>query len=383
MEVKYMEFDEEMLEEGSYFPLDVEDNPVVDEERGGLVEEQAHRVEGEDEQYVPDESFRLLNAYFKDMAVEPLFNSKKEIEISAKIKKCEAKAREISSLLEKLSEMDTGKRGGRPGRNGRGKYPLKRVERLNALMRAYTDRAKELKDRFVKANLRLVVSIANRYRGQALPLSDLIQEGNSGLMKAVDRFDHTKGFKFSTYASWWIHQAVLRALQEQTRTIKVPVYLLEQSNKVFRVASVLSKKLGRKPTPEEIARRCGISPEIVNRILKAQNDTTSLDSPILEGEKATLLDFVVDEDSVSPDSLMAKAALGGRIREALSLLTPREREIIKLRFGIDQEGTNTLDEIGKRFNLTRERIRQIEKGALKKMATSGMEDILKSFLSDS
>jgi RNA polymerase primary sigma factor len=380
MEVKYMEFDEEMLEEGSYFPIDVEDNPVVDEEDSGLVEEETHRVGGEDDQYVPDESFRLLNAYFKDMAVEPLFNSKKEIEISAKIKKCEAKAREISSLLEKLSEMDTGKRG---GRHGRGKYPLKRVERLNALMRAYTDRAKELKDRFVKANLRLVVSIANRYRGQALPLSDLIQEGNSGLMKAVDRFDHTKGFKFSTYASWWIHQAVLRALQEQTRTIKVPVYLLEQSNKVYRVASVLSKKLGRKPTPEEIARRCGISPEIVNRILKAQNDATSLDSPILEGEKATLLDFVVDEDSVSPDSLMAKAALGGRIREALSLLTPREREIIKLRFGIDQEGTNTLDEIGKRFNLTRERIRQIEKGALKKMATSGMEDILKSFLGDS
>lgn len=385
MEVKYREIDDVMLEdEEAFLPLDIEDNLMVDEEESEvqLDEGEAHRDQGE-EQDTPDESFRLLNAYFKDMAVEPLFSSKKEIEISAKIKKCEAKAREIRSLLDKTSDMSVGKRVLKPGRNGRERYTRKRLERLNALMRAYTAQARELKDRFIKANLRLVVSIANRYRGQALPLSDLIQEGNSGLMKAVDRFDHTKGFKFSTYASWWIHQAVLRALQEQTRTIKVPVYLLEQSNKVYRIASMLSKKLGRKPTPEEIAQTSGIAPEIVNRIIKAQNDATSLDSPILNGEKATLLDFIVDEDLQSPDSLMAKASLGGRLREALSLLTPREQEIIMLRFGIDREGTNTLDEIGKRFNLTRERIRQIEKGALKKLATSGMEEILKSFLSES
>jgi len=381
MEIKYMEFDDELRkeeDEEAFLPVDVEDDLIVDKEESELeIEEPEPEDVQDEEEDTPDESLRLLNAYFKDMAVEPLLTSKKEIEISAKIKRCEAKAREIRSLLDKTLEN---RRKRRAHQNGREKNPSKRVEMLSALMKAYSERAKELKDRFVKANLRLVVSIANRYRGRELPLSDLIQEGNSGLMKAVDRFDHTKGYKFSTYASWWIHQAVLRALQEQTRTIKVPVYLLEQSNKVYRISSMLSKKMGRKPTAEEIAKKAGISPEIVDRILKATGDATSLDSPIVDGEKTTLLDFIVDEDSPAPDSVMAKTALAERIREALSRLTPREQEIIRMRFGIDLESTKTLDEIGKKFDLTRERIRQIEKGALKKLANSDMEEILKSFL---
>ncbi len=383
METKYTEFDrfaEEDVE--TFLPIGVEDDGLVGdvEESEFQIEESESTEIQDDEPEVPDESLRLLYAYFKDMAVEPLFNAKKEIEVAAKIKKCELKAAEIEGILDKVWKAKENKSRRNGHRHSEDRKLSEQIETLGALKNAYSKKGKELKDRFVKANLRLVVSIANKYRGRELPLSDLIQEGNSGLMKAVDRFDYTRGYKFSTYASWWIHQAVFRALQEQTRTIKVPVYLLEQSNKVFRISSMLHKSMGRKPTPEEIAKKSGISAKVVNSILKAQNDATSLDSPILDGEKATLLDFIVDEDSPTPDSVMADAALAERLRDALSLLTPREEEIIRMRFGIDQETTNTLDEIGKKFNLTRERIRQIEKGALKKLAKSEMEEVLKSFL---
>jgi len=394
METKYAEFEdsssgvnelEDFIQEDEegFSSLGIKDNLMLDIEEPEFDFELAETEPIEDQQeeeWTPDEHFRLLYVYFKNMAVESLLTPKEEIEVSAKIKKCEAKAKEIKTILDKaLNGKDSkSKRNGH--RNGREKELSKRIERLNAFRKAYTEKAKELKERFVKANLRLVVSIAKRYMGRGLPLSDLIQEGNVGLMRAVERFDHTKGYKFSTYASWWIHQAISRSLLDQTRTIRVPVYVLEQASKVYRISSMLHKEMGKKPLPEEVAERAGISVEGVKRILESTNDAARLDSPILDGEKTTLLDFIADEDSPAPDSIMAKGALTKRIREALSLLTPREEEIVRLRFGIDQESTYTLDEIGKKFDLTRERIRQIEKRALEKLATSDIGEILRSFL---
>ncbi|MEW6144987.1 MAG: sigma-70 family RNA polymerase sigma factor [Thermodesulfobacteriota bacterium] len=392
METKYNEFDE-TVSVSEYVEFERDD----DEVSSINFKDSYSRDEGNENEYgsgkissksksddTPDEQLRLLYVYFKDMSVEPLFTAQEEVEISAKIKKCESRSRELVSLVGKLADGKLKMNGSARHRNGHKRlkngYIEKRIKSLHAFIRVYSENAKRFKQRFVKANLRLVITISRKYMGRGLPLSDLIQEGNMGLMRAVERFDHRKGFKFSTYASWWIHQAILRALQGQTRTIKVPVYLLEQANRVYKVNALLSKKLGRKPTPKEIARKSGISVEVVKRILRSTKDAISLDTPILDGEKTTLLDSIADNDTVIPDSLVAKSDLTDKLREALMLLNPREEEILRLRFGIDQHSTYTLDEIGRKFNLTRERIRQIEKAALWKLANSDIKDHLESFL---
>ncbi len=391
METKYNEFEDsvsvsefgEFVQDDDVTSLKFKDGYGQEDERESEFGSAGVKRAKSKSDETPDEQLRLLYVYFKDMSVEPLFTAQEEVEISAKIKKCESRSRELVVLVDKLSDGKikiTKSNGNRNGRNGAGHNVEKRIKSLNAFIRVYSENAKRLKQRFVKANLRLVITISRKYMGRGLPLSDLIQEGNMGLMRAVERFDHRKGFKFSTYASWWIHQAILRALQGQTRTIKVPVYLLEQANRVYKVNAVLAKKLGRKPTPKEIARKSGISVEVVKRILRSTKDAISLDTPILDGEKATLLDSIADNETVIPDSLVAKSDLTDKLREALTLLNPREEEILRLRFGIDQQSTYTLDEIGKRFNLTRERIRQIEKAALGKLANSDIKDHLESFL---
>ena len=391
METKKIEFGETIREisdfgeitqdDDSIGAFDTDDDRLLDFELSDSNIESKEPTEPEKEAWTPQEQLRLLYTYFKDMANEPLLKPKEEIEVSAKIKKCETKAKEITIIIDRLSKKLNVKRKNN-GHTSRKEKDLRwKIEILNALLTVYTDKAKKLKSRFVKANLRLVVTLVQKFIGRGLPLSDLIQEGNIGLMKAVDKFDHTKGYKFSTYASWWILQGASRAQHEQVRTIRVPVYLLEQSKKVYSIYSKLQSELGRRPLPEEISKRAGLSTELVKGILKAANDATSLDSPILQGENSTFLDFVADEESLTPDTAMAKSALKQNLKGALTFLTLREKEILRLRFGIDQKSTYTLDEIGKIFNLTRERIRQIEKAALEKISVSEIGEVLKSFLS--
>ncbi|TFG77942.1 MAG: sigma-70 family RNA polymerase sigma factor [Thermodesulfobacteriales bacterium] len=377
------EFNQE--EDNTYPSITISDSGMGDDEPEFSVEieDTPAKEEKKEDKWTPDEQFRLLYVYFKDMAVESLLTAKEEVEVSAQIKKCEAKAIELTINLDKLRKKRESliKRETKTGKNRISEKELtKRIECFSAFITVFSERAKEMKERFVKANLRLVVSISKRYMGRGLPLTDLIQEGNVGLMRAVERFDHTKGYKFSTYASWWIHQAISRALLDQTRTIRVPVYVLEQASKVYRISSMLHKEMGRKPLPEEVAEIAGISVEGVKRILESTNDAARLDTPIMDGEKTTLLDFISDDKAPAPDAVMATTALTQEIREALNILTPREEEIIRLRFGIDQDGTYTLDEIGRRFDLTRERIRQIEKRALEKLAEADSGDVLRSFL---
>ncbi|NIT14034.1 MAG: sigma-70 family RNA polymerase sigma factor, partial [Candidatus Dadabacteria bacterium] len=339
------------------------------------LEKDEKKSEKNNKHWKPDEEFRLLQVYFREMGIESLLSPKQEVEISAKIKLCENRALELKSRLEKVLDqkfseytddllMELSRLSNR--------FILNKLKlgRLAKKSQSYDYRAKykevrtqislcisciresfRFKSRFVNSNLRLVVSIARRYVNRGLPLPDLIQEGNVGLMRAVERFDHTKGYKFSTYASWWIHQAISRSLLDQTRTIRVPVYVLEQATKVNRISTLLHKKNGKKPEPEEISKKSGISVEGVKRVLGATKDVVRLDTPVMDGEKTSLMDFIPDENALTPDKAVATYTLSDNLNDALSTLSPREEQILKMRFGINLDTTYTLDEIGKYFSL--------------------------------
>lgn len=261
-----------------------------------------------------------------------------------------------------------------------GRVPLLTPEEEIDLAMRISENDQRAKQRLAEANLRLVVSIAKKYVGRGMQFLDLIQEGNLGLIKAVDKFDYTKGFKFSTYATWWIRQAITRAIADQARTIRIPVHMVETINKVKKANSQLLHENGREPTPDEIAQYLDMSVDKVREILRVAQEPVSLETPIGEEEDSHLGDFIPDDEALAPADAASISLLKEQLSEVLKTLTPREEKVLRLRFGLDDGNPKTLEEVGKEFNVTRERIRQIEAKALRKLRHPSRSKKLKDFI---
>ncbi|MER3445704.1 MAG: hypothetical protein C4291_02200 [Candidatus Dadabacteria bacterium] len=388
--IEFNEMFDEYTSDGADYIIENENILNSIESKNSFEEDSKFDIESTEEAKAPQKKeefsnhdLRLLNDYFKELGTEPLLTPRDEIEIAAKIRKCEIRAKEIQKIIEKT----IGKRLGDDIRSAIHNTPTnqlksKRLRRLITLFESYSKKATQFRNRFIKANLRLVASIAKKYLGRGLPFLDLVQEGNLGLIKAVERFDYTKGYRFATYASWWIHQGMIRAIFSQTKIIRVPAYLFEKYGRIQGVSSEFQNKTGIKPLPQEIIKETNISLEKVKLALGTNENVIHLDSPIWQGEKMTLMDLIADPNSPLPDSLMATASIPQSVNNALSLLNSREREIIKMRFGIGYENPSTLDEVRKRFGVTRERIRQIEKRAIEKIKRSKSAPALKSLIEE-
>ncbi|MGB7292627.1 MAG: sigma-70 family RNA polymerase sigma factor [Thermodesulfobacteriota bacterium] len=337
-----------------------------------------------------NQDLRLVISYFKEVGLEPLLKPSEEIEIASKIERCESRSERILKTFERIIGRRFANNGDREirelrntldhrNRIGENDDLNKRLKRLVNLLEANNFKATELRNRFIKSNLRLVASIAKKYVGRGIPYLDLLQEGNLGLIKAVEKFDYKRGYRFSTYASWWITQSILRASFTHGKTVRVPAYVLEKSSKVRKIRNDLAKEMGRRPLNKEVADKAKMSEANINWVLGDNDKVVSLDTT-LQGQSMSLIDVFADPKSVPADSLIAAALLPKSLEAALSELNTREREVVKMRFGIGYENALTLDEVGKRFSLTRERIRQIEKSALEKIKNSSSGTILKSMI---
>ncbi len=302
-----------------------------------------------------------VRMYLKEIGRVPLLDARQEVRVAARIKRG-IEASEHLTVLEESGEID--------------RLDLADLARYKRLVRD-GDRAS---DELIRANLRLVVSIAKRYVGRGMVLLDLVQEGNLGLMRAVEKFDHTKGFKFSTYATWWIRQAITRAIADQARTIRIPVHMVEAMNRVKRVQRQMHQELKREPTVEELAAEVDESVEKIREILRIGLDPLSLDSPVGDEDESNLADFIKDENAAAPIDVAARHLLASAVGDVLVELSDREQEVVRLRFGLEDGRPRTLEEVGRQFGVTRERIRQIEAKTLAKLRHPHRSDRLRDYL---
>ena len=339
---------------------DVDDDIILDEEDEVEVEKIDLSVP---EGVSVEDPVRM---YLKEIGKVPLLSADEEIELAQNME-------DGAVAIEKINVL----KGRLDGASEEEKAEIK--EEIKTLQRD-VDKGADAKKRLAEANLRLVVSIAKRYVGRGMLFLDLIQEGNLGLIKAVEKFDYKKGYKFSTYATWWIRQAITRAIADQARTIRIPVHMVETINKLIRVSRQLLQELGREPTPEEIAKEMDMSVERVREILKISQEPVSLETPIGEEEDSHLGDFIQDDNVPVPADAAAFTLLKEQLVEVLSTLTDREQKVLRLRFGLDDGRARTLEEVGKEFNVTRERIRQIEAKALRKLRNPVRSKRIRDFL---
>ncbi len=358
-------------QEAEFINLDITDSDELEHSLDSEFEDSEDQSENKgnrnrrEDNSTPDPNYRLLSAYFKDLSSEGLLNRRDEAVLASKIKLCNENKDRIDKILDSKSFSN------RPESDKRALRTLKEI---------YETKSLEARDKFIKSNLRLVIELSNRYLGKGLPLGDLIQEGNIGLMKAVGKFDHTKGFKFSTYAAWWIHQSLSRATMEKTHVIAIPVYLQEMTSKVYKAKNKLEHNQNITATHEQIAGEAKVSLDSVKTILQGRDLVVPIELNSEDGDSKTYLDIAPDPRSKRPEFYLSMRSIKKEIRGSLSILNERERDVLKMRFGIDYEDDHKLDQIATKYGLSRERIRQIESEALNKLAHSERGHVLRGLL---